>query len=119
MDVSGPQGTKGMLGFIPLYASAGLMLIGVATLGLQTYDWWRHHFWQETRVSETLAALGVAPADIHEPGLRQTVEWLSHQSLGASLFVAGLVGFIASAFLIRLRMRLYAEAPAPRRAARS
>ena len=107
-----------MLGFIPLYASAGLMLIGVATLGLQTYDWWRHHSWQEARLSETMAALGINPADFQQPQIRQSVDWLSHQSLGASLFVVGLIGFIASAFLIRLRMRLYSGVPAPRRAAR-
>ena len=105
-----------MLGFIPLYASAGLMLIGIGILGLQTYDWWRHHSWQETRISETMAALGVAPGDFQQPQLRQIVEWLSHRPLGASVFVVGLVGFIASVFLIRLRMKLYPQAKAATRA---
>jgi hypothetical protein len=117
----GPQGWKGpgrhdkhddipmkvgaLMAVIPLLAGAGMVLFGVAILGLQALNWFHRGVWNDTTIGVELAPLGVTIANFQDPTSQKVAQWIFAQPLGIALMVVGIAVFILSGFLLAKHAR--------------
>jgi hypothetical protein len=94
-----------MIAVIPLLAGAGLVLFGVAILGLQALNWFHRGVWDDTTIGVELAPLGVTIANFQDPTSQKVAQWIFAQPLGIALMVVGIAVFILSGFLLAKHAR--------------
>lgn len=94
-----------LLAMVPLLAGAGMVLFGVAILGMQALNWFHRGVWDDTTIGVELSPLGVSVANFQDPRSQKVAQWIFAQPLGVALMVLGIAVFILSGFLLAKHAR--------------